>query len=90
MGISFRVDPSGIVAISDSRGLLLRREPFLNARSPIKHLTANARPWRPNAKHVPTVKRALVSPQLGGEFFRGEKFFEDRFRVRHSNLFHAV
>ena len=49
--------------------LLLRGEPFLHARSPIKHLTSDMRPRRPNAKHFPTIERARVSPQFGGEFF---------------------
>jgi hypothetical protein len=54
--------------------MLLRGEPFLNACSPVKHSATNACPWRPEAERIPTVERALVSPQFGGEFFLRKKF----------------
>src|SRR6516162_4587002 len=58
--------PAGI---SGSRRLLLRRQPFLYAASPIKHLAPHARTGWSGAKHVPTVKRPLVPAELGGAFF---------------------
>lgn len=49
----------------------MRREPFLRAGSPIKHLAAHACPRRSLSKNFPTVERARVQPQFGGEFFLG-------------------
>ncbi|MGO9682567.1 MAG: hypothetical protein ACLPTZ_08265 [Beijerinckiaceae bacterium] len=50
-------------------GLLLRDQPFLHACSPIKHGATEACPWRSEAKRIPSIERAHVSPQFGGEFF---------------------
>jgi len=64
----------------------LRGEPFLNARSPIKHYATNACPRRSDTERIPAVKCAWVAPQFGGEFFFGQKIREDRFWDRHGDL----
>ena len=64
--------------VAAEAGLLLRGEPFLDARSAIKNLATEVRPWRPCAKHVPAIERPWVLTELGGEFFFGQKFRKDR------------
>jgi hypothetical protein len=50
-------------------GLLLRGEPPLNARAPVKNFATHMRSRGTRAKHFPAIERAHVSPQFGGEFF---------------------
>jgi hypothetical protein len=54
-------------------GLFVRDEPFLNTGSSVKHSSTKARPRRPKTKRMPTIERAHVSPQFGGEFLLRQK-----------------
>jgi hypothetical protein len=54
-------------------GSLLSGEPFLYARAPVKNFPTHKRAGRSHAKYIPTVERARVPPQFGGEFFFGQK-----------------
>jgi hypothetical protein len=56
------------------QGLLSRGEPFLNACPPIKHSAPDACPRRSDPERIPTIERAHVSPQFGGEFFLSQEF----------------
>jgi hypothetical protein len=57
-----------------SCGSLLSGKPFFYADAPIENLPADKRPRWAHAKYIPTIERARVPPQFGGEFFSRQKF----------------
>jgi hypothetical protein len=61
------------VSLRTAAGLLLRSKPFLHSGSPIKHSATEACPCRSGTKRMPTIERAHVSPQFGGEFLLRQK-----------------
>jgi hypothetical protein len=48
--------------------------PCLHTRAPVDRPSSELRDRRPFAETPPSVKRARVPPQFGGEFFRCQKF----------------